>query len=826
MPTVPTAGNPKVAPAGMPNASFVTPQANAPDVQLRPNLLSTPQVAEQRIDTPTLKYAAADPNAIQHINLGDGGAQQTEQLGRSIGAVGDAMSRQVLDYQRTVNATVVDDALDQARQAALHLTYGQDDGHGNVVGGYTQLKGEAAFRRPAGNDGKPVSLDAEVSKAFDDQVSAIRSAKLSNPDQQAVFNAQLGGIRDQLVGGALSHSDTEFQAYRNSVYSNGVKNDAAAFALISPVDAKGQADALTQLDQKVATFGILNHAAPEEIQQQQFLARTNAVSGMLDTAIAGKNYTQASAVLNTYADKIDPNTAAKYRMQLSGHAALQVGEQLADAAFKQQGAPAYASGDADRGWNINHALESGQKQAGPDGKLLVSKAGAFGSSQLEPDTAVTYAAKIGHPEYAHYVPAGTPGAVKAAGGKWVAGTATQTDAAGQQANIAVGKAVWGALVGKFGGDVTKASAAYNAGPGYLVGGTAPDGTKLEGALPWAARTGGDWRSYPGFKPETTQRINNVQTAMKLGDGKPAKPSKSALYASIDAQTTDPDARQAGYARVDKLMAAADYDERQGYDDAFSEGVRVITAANGDVNAIDPRLRAQIKPEDFEKLQTYGRNTADGTYRTTDDATYYAVMNPTAIRAMSPADVQRAQLKLSKRDGDQLQSLWQDYHSPAPDKGPTSLDLSLVDGIAENHLAALGINTHPKSKDPDGTARIGAIKGAIHRAVLDVQAQTGQKISDYDAMDKVVGQLFLKNQAFRTGLLGRTHGSQSVLASDYKDIPVDLRGKIEDQLRYGPLNQQGQRVGRGLGRNPTHGEVLEAYFRNQNWTQGFGFKGQQ
>lgn len=802
MPKVPTVGGPTQQLSGMPSAQVVTPRVDAPDVQLRPSLLATPQLSQQRIDTPTFKAPLADPSAIQHIQLGDRGASQYQQAGRDLGAVAGVMQNAVLNYQRTVNATVVDDALDQARQAALHLKYGQDDGNGGITGGYSNLKGEQAFRRPVGADGKPVSLDTEVSKQFDDAVSTIRGKKLSNPDQEAVFAAQVGGIRSQLVEGALTHSDTEFRAYRNAVYSNGVKNDAAAFALISATDAKGQGEALDQLDKKVATFGILNGAPAAEIEQQQFLARTSAVGGMIETAMAGKNFVQAQAVLNTYSSKIDPNTAAKYQSALSGHVALQLGEQLADAAFKTQGAPAYAVGDADRGWNINRGLESRGKQAGPDGHLLVSPAGAFGAAQLDPATAVRYAKKLGHPEWAQIGPDGK-----------VHGLATQVNQAGQDANEAIGKAVWGDLVGQFGGDVTKASAAYNAGPGYLVGGKDRHGNKLEGALKWAARTGGDWRESPELPKETRDRISNVQTAMKLGDGKPAKPSKSAMYASIDAQTTDPDARTAGYARVDKLMAAADYDERQGYDDAFREGLRVVTASGGDTNAISPSLRAQIDPKDMEQIETYGRNTRDGTNRSTDDAYYYAVMTPEAVRKMTPADVGRAQLHLSKRDGDTLQSLWMDQHNPSPDKGPGSLDVSTVDAIVENNLTSRGINVKPNGKkDPDAAAYVGAVKGFVHRAILDVQRQTGQKITDYDTLDKTVSQLFLKQQAWKKGWNGNTHGTQSVLASGYKDIPVDIRGKVEDQLQHGPLNAQGQRTGRGLGRKPTQGEVLDAYFR--------------
>jgi hypothetical protein len=102
--------------------------------------------------------------------------------------------------QAKVNATVVDDAVDQARQAAMKLTWGtKDEATGNVVGGYKNLKGEQAFRRPS-----ETGLDDEIGQQFDDAVKTIVESKITNPLQRQSFEHQVMEIGSQLRQGVRS----------------------------------------------------------------------------------------------------------------------------------------------------------------------------------------------------------------------------------------------------------------------------------------------------------------------------------------------------------------------------------------------------------------------------------------------------------------------------------------------------------------------------------------------------------------------------------------------------------------------------------------------
>lgn len=248
MPTVPTTTGPKQQLTEGQGVRFASPRGAAPDVQLRPSLLNTPQVRTQQIDTPQLKFTQADPGAIKPISLGDGGAAQAKQVGENLGRTSQVLDRAVLDYRKQVNATIADDALDQARQAAMRLHYGDPDGKGGVVGGFANLKGENAFR---GGDGKsPVDALAE---AFDKQAEAIAAGKLSNPDQQALFRAQISSVRDHLLQSAHSHAAEQFATYQDQVYKSKSDNLVAAFSLVSPVDRPGQQKILGELEGVIGT---------------------------------------------------------------------------------------------------------------------------------------------------------------------------------------------------------------------------------------------------------------------------------------------------------------------------------------------------------------------------------------------------------------------------------------------------------------------------------------------------------------------------------------------------------------------------------------------
>ena len=118
---------------------------------------------------------------------------------------------------------------------------------------------------------------------------------------------------------------------------------------------------------------------------------------------------------------------------------------------------------ADSTWNRMVSQESGGSQFNKSGGTLTSHKGAIGASQIMPQFGAEFA--------------------KRAGVDWDEKRA-RTD---KDYNLKLGRAQFNHLVGKYKGDVERAAAAYNAGPGNVAK-----------ALDKASRTGSDWRRHlPG-----------------------------------------------------------------------------------------------------------------------------------------------------------------------------------------------------------------------------------------------------------------------------------------------------------------------------------------
>ena len=159
----------------------------------------------------------ASPNALPQTRLTvpdmpDVAGQQTQQMARGMNAAGDAMTKIGLDVAQQANQLRVDDALNQAKEHALRLTYDKS-------AGFTSLKGQAALERP---DGKP--LADEYGDTLKQQVDKI-SATLGNDAQRQAFALHSNNLLTSFRSQAIQHEAGEFKTYSLSV-SEGVQSTA------------------------------------------------------------------------------------------------------------------------------------------------------------------------------------------------------------------------------------------------------------------------------------------------------------------------------------------------------------------------------------------------------------------------------------------------------------------------------------------------------------------------------------------------------------------------------------------------------------------------
>lgn len=162
----------------------------------------TPQVSPNTVPQVALDAATVQPTA----------AQSTMQLGQAMSSAGQSVGRIAFDVQRQANELRVTDALNQAKEQAMRLTFDKD-------GGYTNLKGINALQRP---DGK--SLEQEYGEQLDKQLSAL-SQSLGNEAQRAMFKPNADAILNNFRSGLVKHEADQFQEYSLSV-SEGVQSTA------------------------------------------------------------------------------------------------------------------------------------------------------------------------------------------------------------------------------------------------------------------------------------------------------------------------------------------------------------------------------------------------------------------------------------------------------------------------------------------------------------------------------------------------------------------------------------------------------------------------
>jgi soluble lytic murein transglycosylase len=318
------------------------------------------------------------------------GARQIQQAGDALVGAGtalEAIRKQALDE---TNALRVDDALNQATEAALRLQHDPKDG-------YTTQKGYDALKRESGQP-----LADEYTGRLETEISTIASG-LGNDQQRRLFAMKANNIRTSFRGSAMAYESKEGQDYNLSVREATVKNAANALVLnfadptnVEQQETRIRAAWMGAKDPDTGAFipgaaqlkGMSAAWAQEMASQSVSAAHLGAIKSALDAG----NVNAAMAYRKRYGDRL----TASDMLQIDGTlernyetmrgAAL--GNQVAAAAL-----PALQPTDLDRLRVVRTKLESGGRgDFNADGTLLlgpVTRTGerAMGSAQVMPSTA-------------------------------------------------------------------------------------------------------------------------------------------------------------------------------------------------------------------------------------------------------------------------------------------------------------------------------------------------------------------------------------------------------------------------------------------------------
>ena len=549
-------------------------------------IYNTPQVQAN-----TLPHAYVQAGAVQ-----DTAGRQAQQMGQAMQQSGREMAGLALEMQQQANQVRFDAASTRARELVAEMRYGKD--------GYENLRGaDALFRQD--NQYLPDEYGSRLKKEF----GAI-SDSLGNDAQKAAFARYSGELMTSFRAGAMVHVNREFQTYHlsNAKASIAQRTEDIARNYQSPgaIDNAINGTSMVVNGQTIYTEKGLRQSAFEAAKLAGFgekeadnVARKAVSNGIKTAALAAlddNNPDHARALLNRYKNDMETDDVLSVSGKISAEMDVRLGSKVAGEVMT--GAqPAIEATNVGRVKEIVPMVESGNRQFAPDGAPIRSvvngAAGAVGRFQVMPETAKAVAKKNGiqWDEALFFArKTGDP----------------DVDKKTEDYNALLGGLYLDEQITKYGGDLPKALAAYNAGPRWVDEAVARASKAYPGTpeSSWFWQLNNDKRS-PENRAQTKAYVEKIVSAYEAGGGKPPRPTLEELDAQLQ---NDP--RLAGNERAMRAARAElrlRFNEQtaaiaQRESEAVKAAIEQLVANGGNFAALPASVRNAIPPDKYTYVQ--------------------------------------------------------------------------------------------------------------------------------------------------------------------------------------------------------------------------------
>lgn len=689
----------------------------------------------------------------------EAGGQQLQKIGGTLQNLGAEGARLAINAQDQANQVRVNDALNQARAAALKLTFDPQNG-------YLAQKGVNALDRDSGQP-----LPEEYAGKLNETISTI-SGSLGNDAQRLAFSQHAAGLVNSFSGDVQKHTFQEFGKYQDSTDDATMKleSDTAKLNWQDPakVDAS-VASVRAAAYNKAQRYGLGGDAATEVVQQ----ASSAVHHGVILAALQNGNPIYAQQYLQKNKDQMSADDILK----VNGLINHDVDGRVANLAVQnttQKFTPQMQPSNLDRLKTLVLGQESGNHDFNPDGTPVTSIKGAKYSMQVMPATAKN------------------PGF----------GVEPAKDDSPAEYNR-VGTAYLQAMVQKY-GNVGQALAAYNGGPGAVDNAVAK-ATK--------AGTPGNWLS---FMPKETQAyVAAIAPKFNVGAGAPSLPTElDFVNDAVNQLGPNPRPEQVKLTRAaaEQQFTLAMKSRTEQGDQALGRAQQALIANGGDFNSLDPQIKADLAgaaPGKYDDAMRFANTLASNSAgsKTETDMKLYATlaMHPDALAQLTDAEFIQMKTKLSDADFKHFANERSSLVNGESDQTIGSVNSKALLTALNERLINVGVDTSPKKTDSAGLARYGAIYKYVRNDVLTQQQQSGHKLTAAE-VEKQVDNLFARNFTFRNTVMGIEQDKTSTmpqLSMKVNDIPNEDRNALQKAFEKAGV------------KTPTDGDMLRAYWVKKN-----------
>jgi hypothetical protein len=200
--------------------------------------------------------------AAPDIEAGQIAGQQVQKFGDAMQGAGAQASYVGDALQNQANQTRVQDAANQATNAATALRYGSD-ANGVHSPGYAEVAGENVMHT-AGPDGVKAPLAVAYPQMLQQKLQAISSTL--TPQQQQMFSVHAGALSAQFQNEVSAHQAQQFTAWKSTVNTDTLTSSANSVASILPqigtptfdaVSSTALANTQSAIDRVLADQGVM-----------------------------------------------------------------------------------------------------------------------------------------------------------------------------------------------------------------------------------------------------------------------------------------------------------------------------------------------------------------------------------------------------------------------------------------------------------------------------------------------------------------------------------------------------------------------------------------